>query len=903
MESKKAKVKVLNIIFFILSFIAVMMMGCAYISAYGRYRFFQDGNLEVVNDYRETDYVKEYLGEAVKGFVSDLNTRDDYASIPKYGKIETINYDTGVYLEIDVSDYAKSIGKNYYSLLDEIFMNTGFSDKRGMYHYVDSRFNYAYDSFSDLSGFIVMKPSDYLDLLYTCGTEYKSGTEYSDVQKEVISEIEENYGVKLKDGDRFYIYDSKKYFIFFKDSREYINNYLGFCDIDSIEYYDKLYIPYDFVYTEYQMRNITPAELIEKQEIKNRILTAPFFENEMFAYISTLSSTQLESLKGNSNVSFDSLMSAPYVYINYGRGRSWDGQTVDKSNYKNERQKIIKTKCDFYVSFDNGKITTFTYDNKGDIKQLDALYKDDITELEANENNDEISFIIGIRPNSLRVGQYYTPFNLEELQFTFEFCKYIANPLAVITLGTVVFLICIIAMTILAGRTFDKDGNAKVEIAPGDNIPLEFFVFVLLMMVAGYFFLKTVAVQYIRSLKIENDNTPLLISICFAAGLMYAIFIWIYLSIVRRIKLKIFFGNTLVASFFRKVSKSIDYFSLKTRGKRWAAVKAGILFIVNIAAFFSILFIDSDDIWLIICIALVFDVIAMARYIKYSVQINKVLTEFDKLDQGDFDVFIDTSEYSGDLKALGESVNKIGEVLRNKVDISTKDERLKAELITNVSHDIKTPLTSIISYIDLLKRENIENENAKKYIEILENKSLRLKNLTLDLIEASKVSTGAIQLEKMNFDLSEFLNQLCGEYEQKFVDSNLTLVVDIPETPVIINGDGRRLFRAFGNLFVNAYKYALSSTRVYISLKVVDNSAIFRIKNISRDQLNISPEELKERFVRGDKSRYTEGSGLGLSISENLIKLHDGELNIIIDGDYYTAEVILPLKEAEDKEE
>ena len=903
MEAKKTKVNVLNLIFFILSFIAVMLFGCAFISAYGRFQFFQDDNLEIVKDYRETDYVKEYLGEAVKSFANELVAREDYASIPNYGKINTINYDTRVYLEIDISDYAKSIGKNYYSLLDEIFINAGFSDKRGMYHYVDSRFNYAYDSFSDLTGFIVIKPDDYIDLLSQCGEEYKTGTQYSDVQREVISEIENSYGVKLRDGDRFYIYDSKKYFIYFKESREFINNYLGFCDIDSITYYDKLYVPYDFVYTEYQMRNVASADLIEKKEVKNRILTAPFFENEMFAYISTLSSNQLESLKGNSNISFDSLMSAPYAYIAYGRGQSWDGQSIDRNNYKNERQKILKTKCDFYVSYDEGVITAFTIDYNGNVKQLDAFYKDDITELESLQGKEETSFIIGIRPNSLRVGQYYTPFNLEELQFTFIFCKYIANPLAVMILAAVVLLICIISMTVLAGKTFDKEGNPKIELAPGDNLPLEMLIVVLFMMTAGCFIMRRVAVEYIRSIKIENDNIPLLISICFAVGLMYSIFVWIYLSVVRRIKMKIFFKNTIVAGVLRKVSKSVDYFSLKTRGKRWAAVKAGLLFLVNIVAFAMTFFEDAWDILIIILIAVIFDVIAMTRYIKYSVQMTKVLNEFDKLDQGDFDVFIDTSEYSGDSKALGESVNKIGEVLRNKVDISTKDERLKAELITNVSHDIKTPLTSIISYIDLLKRENIENENAKKYIDILENKSLRLKNLTLDLIEASKVSTGAIQLEKMDFDLSEFLNQLCGEYEQKFIDSNLTLVVDIPETPVIINGDGRRLFRAFGNLFVNAYKYALSSTRVYISLKVVDNSAIFRIKNISRDQLNISPEELKERFVRGDKSRFTEGSGLGLSISENLIKLHDGALNIIIDGDYYTAEVILPLKDAEDKED
>ena len=243
----------------------------------------------------------------------------------------------------------------------------------------------------------------------------------------------------------------------------------------------------------------------------------------------------------------------------------------------------------------------------------------------------------------------------------------------------------------------------------------------------------------------------------------------------------------------------------------------------------------------------------------------------------------------GDNKHLSEAVNSIGEGLKTAVETSMKDERLKADLITNVSHDIKTPLTSIINYVNLLKRENIETQPVKGYIDILENKSQRLKQLTEDLLEASKISSGNITLHMEKINLVELIYQAIGEFSEKFEEKNLSIVDNITQEAVYIEADSRRIWRVIENLFNNIYKYALVGTRVYLDLiqYPLERRLVLSIKNISSQPLNIKAEELTERFIRGDVSRNTEGSGLGLSIAKNLIELQHGKFQIYLDGDLF----------------
>lgn len=255
---------------------------------------------------------------------------------------------------------------------------------------------------------------------------------------------------------------------------------------------------------------------------------------------------------------------------------------------------------------------------------------------------------------------------------------------------------------------------------------------------------------------------------------------------------------------------------------------------------------------------------------------------------GDLDYKIDLTELQGeDNLQLAGIVNSLGEGMKAAVQEQMKSERLKADLITNVSHDIKTPLTSIINYVDLLKRENIENEKAKDYIRVLDEKSQRLKQLTEDLVEASKISSGNIKLEFMNLNLNELVQQVNGEFAERFEGRNLDLICILQPEPLLIRADSRRIWRVLENLYVNVCKYAMPGTRVYVDAIKKDGKIQFSIKNISENPLNFQADELTERFIRGDVSRSTEGSGLGLSIAKNLTVLQHGSFNIYLDGDLF----------------
>jgi signal transduction histidine kinase len=277
-----------------------------------------------------------------------------------------------------------------------------------------------------------------------------------------------------------------------------------------------------------------------------------------------------------------------------------------------------------------------------------------------------------------------------------------------------------------------------------------------------------------------------------------------------------------------------------------------------------------------------------------AIERQRVLDGIKRITDGELEYKIDIEKLKNDNKILAEAINNIGEGLHNAVDASMRNERLKTDLITNVSHDIKTPLTSIINYVDLIKRENIDNEKVKGYIEILDQKSQRLKNLTEDLVEASKISSGNIKLEINKINLVELINQTEGEFSEKFDAKGLQVVQSVPNESIIIEADGRRIWRVVENLYNNVAKYAMPNTRVYVDLKVKGETVEFSIKNMSEHPLNISADELTERFIRGDVSRSTEGSGLGLSIAKNLTTLQKGTFEIYLDGDLFRVTITFP---------
>ncbi|MBO5247972.1 MAG: sensor histidine kinase [Clostridia bacterium] len=267
----------------------------------------------------------------------------------------------------------------------------------------------------------------------------------------------------------------------------------------------------------------------------------------------------------------------------------------------------------------------------------------------------------------------------------------------------------------------------------------------------------------------------------------------------------------------------------------------------------------------------------------------------DSIANGDLDHKMDTVFLVGPLKKYGETLNRIGDGLNTAVNERIKSERMKTELITNVSHDIKTPLTSIINYVDLLSKKEAGDEDSAEYLLILKRQSARLKKLAEDIVEASKASSGALVIDPVPCDLGVLLEQTAGEYEEKMKDCGLTVLLEKPEEEVTVLADGKRLWRVFDNLMNNICKYALSGTRVYLTVTQEEERATICFRNVSKDPLNIRPEELTERFVRGDASRHSEGSGLGLAIAQSLTELQGGTFEISIDADLFKVTITFPI--------
>lgn len=282
---------------------------------------------------------------------------------------------------------------------------------------------------------------------------------------------------------------------------------------------------------------------------------------------------------------------------------------------------------------------------------------------------------------------------------------------------------------------------------------------------------------------------------------------------------------------------------------------------------------------------------------------SRIQKGIEQIASGNLEYRIEVKGLRGADRELAEKVNDIGSGLNRAVDEAMRNERLKTDLITNVSHDIKTPLTSIINYVDILKRSHITDEKIRGYLDILEAKAHRLKTLTEDVVEASKVSSGNITLEYMDVDLRELVQQTEGELAEKFAARNLTVVLNMPEDPAIIHVDGRRMWRVLENIYGNAAKYAMPGTRVYADLVVEEDQVVFSLKNVSEQPLNFSADELTERFIRGDISRSTEGSGLGLSIAKSLTAMQGGQFELYLDGDLFRVNICFPRVKSHQQQE
>lgn len=386
-----------------------------------------------------------------------------------------------------------------------------------------------------------------------------------------------------------------------------------------------------------------------------------------------------------------------------------------------------------------------------------------------------------------------------------------------------------------------------------------------------------------------------------ALGLWFGIwFLAGWLSLVRRIKARSLWRDSLLRHILLLVRKCFSKCSnllVFLGGNMISRVKIILLFgiFIFLQFMFTGMTVEGGSA-LSLLLMIVMDCAVLYYLIKKAWGREQIIAGLKKITDGDLQYKIPTEKLSGEQEMVADYINHIGEGLDAAVENSLKNERMKTELITNVSHDIKTPLTSIINYVDLLKRENPEDPKIRGYLEVLENKAQRLKVLTEDVVEASKASTGNIALEMTDLNFIELVHQVIGEFEEKFEERNLTMVVHFDEEEAIICADGRRLWRVLENVFGNVSKYAMENTRVYVDVKVDRPNVQLSLKNISAQPLNISAEELTERFIRGDVSRNTEGSGLGLSIAKDLVQLQGGEFKLYLDGDLFKVTIEFRMK-------
>ena len=442
--------------------------------------------------------------------------------------------------------------------------------------------------------------------------------------------------------------------------------------------------------------------------------------------------------------------------------------------------------------------------------------------------------------------------------------------------GIVGYFITFMILTIKAGVDPDKEG---IQLAWFDYWKTEAAAMVILALALFGLIPLRVLNRYFSFLTREG-------LIGFVALGESCVFMTGWLSLMRRAKAKTLWKNSVACMLTKMLGAA---FASNRRTTRVLILFGGYI-LVNylLTQLGSVTFVMS----------VIFNVMVAGYILSEAVHDQKLLDGMKNLQEGELTYQFEVEEFSGFRKEFAMALNGVHEVFLNSVMESTKNERMQTDLITNVSHDIKTPLTSIINYVELLKRENIENEKAKGYIEVLEQKSHRLKHLTEDLVEASKISSGNIKLECMQIQMQEMIYQAGGEFADKFELKGLTLIETLPTEPLYIRADGRRLWRVLENLYNNVAKYAMDNTRVYVDLLDLGKEVKFSIKNISEQRLNIEAKDLTERFIRGNISRSTEGSGLGLSIAKNLTELQGGKFSIYLDGDLFRVTITFPKLEA-----
>ena len=539
------------------------------------------------------------------------------------------------------------------------------------------------------------------------------------------------------------------------------------------------------------------------------------------------------------------------------------------SNFKNQDYITSFSNSEFIRKYVGGESSDLVYDRdevKYDYETDQYYFYSENQPL--YETNHKVEFTIFIPRNM----QFTDRFFITDKIISFGY----HNRYTFIIFAVISLVLSIVIYSYLFISVGHLNNQADIKVAPFNNIPIDVLSVIVLF------------VYYCAMLFFSEYYTLVeIIVFCFIVpAILYFVTLWYLMSFVVQSKAKTLFKHTFIYWLIKKISKLGNvikhiYKNLKTTYK--------VLFVIGIFWSFILIFMGVNvyDNKNLILGFIFISAVETLIIIFCAIAFQRVKQGGEKIVSGDLENKIDTTYMFGDIKDFADSLNNINLGLQSAIDDKMKSERFKTELITNVSHDIKTPLTSIVNYVDLIKKEECENEKIKEYIDVLDRQSIRLKKLIEDLVEASKASTGNLSVELDKCNLSLLMNQAIGEFYEKLELNNLQVIQSQENQDIYIMADGRRLWRVIDNLLNNICKYAMSGTRVYIDLKRKNDKAIVTFRNISNTPISLSSEELTERFVRGDRSRNTEGSGLGLSIAKSLTELQGGSFAVSADGDLF----------------
>ena len=464
----------------------------------------------------------------------------------------------------------------------------------------------------------------------------------------------------------------------------------------------------------------------------------------------------------------------------------------------------------------------------------------------------------------------------------------VENRNTLIWLTAALFVLCLALVIFLLCAAGHKEGVEGIHLNWVDKIPLDLYLALALGIGSCVLMLGIDATSV--------DFAPAVILLAILLALAVLLVMSVLMTLATRFKSGAFWKNTIVyrcvCLLFRmgKGLKDGLSYCAKHLHLYW---QAGLIFAgVTLLEFLVVAAFGNGAIGVIWLLA---KLVETPLLVLILISLQKLKAGGEALAEGNLNASVDLNHMYGVLKHHGENLNSIAQGMQKAVQQQLKSERFRTDLITNVSHDIKTPLTSIVNYVDLLKKEDVQPEKAKEYIAVLDRQSARLKKLTEDLVEASKASSGTLPVHLEAVDVNVLLSQVSGEYQSRFELCRLEPIVKLaPESPQIL-ADGKLLWRVFDNLLSNICKYAMPGTRVYFTSEVLDSRVQISFKNISNYPLDITADELMERFVRGDSSRSTEGSGLGLSIAQSLTGLQKGSFDLVVDGDLFKANISFPL--------